>query len=290
MNVIYQDLGLHAQLACLWEATARKPGNVHRFMDFEDTNYLDFLASAAAIAPVFDAALSQSVGEIVLAGVAATRRVSRANTNLGILLLLAPLAKVTTTTNLPEVLDSLTLADAKLVYQSIRLAQPGGLGSVEEGDVIREPDRGLRELMALAADRDMVAKQYATGFTDILTLGVPAIEQGVTRTGCLEGGIIEAQLVLMSRHPDTLIARKLGWAEAEHAAEKAYEVLHSGWPDSDLGRHQLANFDLWLRENGNSRNPGTTADLLAASLFWMLRQGIISLPYDVPWTRDGITL
>src|ERR1700716_3470299 len=93
MSAMKPSAGLLAQLACIWECTARKPGNVHRAHDFEDVNYLDFLHSAAAIRPVLDAARQESVGHSVLQGIEATRRVVGTNTNLGILLLLAPLAK-----------------------------------------------------------------------------------------------------------------------------------------------------------------------------------------------------
>src|SRR6266581_3250191 len=87
-------IGLCAQLACIWEATARKPGNVHRFRDFAETTYPDFLLSAAAIAPILDTADQRRVGETVLQCIQATRGVTQANTNLGIILLLAPLAAV----------------------------------------------------------------------------------------------------------------------------------------------------------------------------------------------------
>src|SRR5438128_8315043 len=88
------QLGLHAQLACIWEATARKPGNVHRFRDFEGTTYLDFIQSAVAIAPVLERASEQRVGETILQCVRATQAITRTNTNLGIILLLTPLATV----------------------------------------------------------------------------------------------------------------------------------------------------------------------------------------------------
>ena len=86
--------GLCAQIACVWEATARKPGNVHRYCDFEDSTYLDYLLSAAALAPVLDRAADRRIGETILDAVRATRRVTRSNTNLGIVLLLTPLASV----------------------------------------------------------------------------------------------------------------------------------------------------------------------------------------------------
>jgi len=265
--------GLHAQTACVWEATARKPGNVHRYRDFGDTTYLDFVISAAAIGPVFAADLT--VGGLVLEGVKATRLVTSANTNLGILLLLAPLAVAEPGANFRAavecVLASLTCRDAALVYEAIRLVNPGGLGEVDEGDVAREPDRGLRELMALAAGRDAVARQYAEGYRDVFEVGIPALREGLVRTGHLEGGIIAAHLTIMSRSPDTLIARKLGMNEAKESATRAAEALALGWSDTPEGRARCRDLDAWLRERGNARNPGATADLIAACLFALLR-------------------
>src|SRR5438270_568813 len=123
-------IGLCAQLACLWEATARKPGNVHRYVDYPDLSYLDLLQSAAAIAPVLEAAAHGSVGKIVLEAVQASRRVAPTNTNLGIVLLLAPLAAVPPSedlrTGLPRILERLDVADARDAYEAIRLAAAGG--------------------------------------------------------------------------------------------------------------------------------------------------------------------
>ncbi|HEY8504297.1 MAG TPA: triphosphoribosyl-dephospho-CoA synthase, partial [Gemmataceae bacterium] len=146
-------IGRWAQLACIWEATARKPGNVHRFADFEDLTYLDFLLSAAAAAPELDRAPDRPVGGTILAAVRATAEVATTNTNLGIVLLLAPLASVPEGTDLREgvreELDALTVEDAGSAYEAIRRARPGGLGEVPEADVRGEPDRTLREVMAL---------------------------------------------------------------------------------------------------------------------------------------------
>src|SRR5262245_5324979 len=146
-------IGMCAQLACIWEATARKPGNVHRFQDFADVTYLDFLTSAAAIAPVLDRAPTRRVGETVLEGVRATRQVVKTNTNLGVLLLLAPPATVAESQNLrrsvDKVLSQLDTADARAVYEAIRLAAPGGLGRVNEQDLAEEPTQTLREVMCL---------------------------------------------------------------------------------------------------------------------------------------------
>jgi triphosphoribosyl-dephospho-CoA synthase len=279
------DIGLCAQVACVWEATARKPGNVTRHHDFADATYLDFVLSAAAIAPVLATAAQRGVGATVLEAVRATRRVVATNTNLGIILLLAPLAAMPEGEDLRggvrRILAGLGVEDARRVYEAIRLAAPGGLGRVADQDVREEPTQPLREVMALAAGRDLVARQYAGGFAEVFDDGVPALTAGLEATGCLEGAIIHAHLHLMALHPDTLIARKRGPAEAEEAARRARRVLEQGWPREPAGMAALAELDAWLRAEGNRRNPGTTADLLTASLVVALRQGTIPLP--PPW-------
>src|SRR5262249_51208377 len=153
-----------AQIACIMEVTAPKPGNVHRGSDFGDSNFLDFLLSAAAIAGPLDQARVAGVGRAVREAVEATRRVVSTNTNLGMVLLLAPLAAVPGDQDLPSgiegVLAATTIEDARDVYRAIRLAHPGGLGTVGDQDLADEPTVTLREAMRLAADRDMIARQY----------------------------------------------------------------------------------------------------------------------------------
>ncbi len=281
------DVGLYAQAACIWEATARKPGNVTRFRDFEDVTYLDFLLSAAAITPAMATACQRKVGTTVLEAVRATRQVVRTNTNLGIILLLAPLAAVPEGEDLrsgvERILADLDIEDARLVYEAIRLAAPGGLGRVQEQDVREEPTRTLREAMTSAAGRDLVARQYADGFAEVFDDGVPALIAELGRTGSVEGAIIGAHLRLMAKHPDTLIARKRGMVEAEEAARRARRVLERGWPWEQAGQKEIDEFDEWLRVGECRRNPGTTADLLTASLFVALRQAALSVLPDQPW-------
>jgi triphosphoribosyl-dephospho-CoA synthase len=278
MNAV-DRVALHAQLACIWEASARKPGNVHRFVDFDDTSYLDFVTSAAAIAPVLGAAQGRSVGGIILDAVERTQLVARANTNLGIVLLLAPLAKAFLTgTELRDVLAGLTVEDAVLAYRAIRLANPGGLGAAGEQDVHDEPTVTLRAAMALAADRDRIARQYVCDFADVLEVGVPALAEGVRWTGSLEEAILFAQLEWLARYPDSLIVRKCGAATARETSELAQEVKE--------GRRTLEELDRFLRADGHRRNPGTTADLIAASLFVALERGVLS-PLGVPWATEG---
>lgn len=280
------SIGLCTQLACIWEASARKAGNVHRFRDFEDASYLDFLVSAAAIAPVMETAPTRSVGTTILEAVRATRQVVSTNTNLGIVLLLAPLAAVPTTTKLrgglEAVLRGLTVDDACLTYEAIRLANPGGLGTAPEQDIHVEPTQTLRQVMELAKDRDLIALQYTNGFAEVFDEAVPSLQQGLEQARSLEGAIIRCHLALLAGHPDSLIARKSGLAVAEEASRRARQVL-----DADLRPEALADFDAWLRSAGNTRNPGATADLVAAALFVALREGTIQVPAEFPWAVDS---
>lgn len=284
--------GLCAHLACLWEATARKPGNVHRYADFADVTYLDFVQSAAAIAPVFELADIRPVGETVLEAIRATRLVAATNTNLGMVLLLAPLAAVPRGHELRAgielILRGLTVADARMVYEAIRIAKPGGLGTAPEQDVAAEPTQSLREVMALAAERDLVARQYARGFREVFDIGLPALRQGLERAGSLEGAIVTCHMRLLSELPDSLMVRKRGREVADEASRRARAVLEGGWPHSAACRSAVAELDRWLRADGQARNPGTTADLVTACLFIALRDGIIELPPRLPWSAGDL--
>jgi len=269
-----------ARVACVLEATARKPGNVHRFRDFEgDANYLDFVLSAGAIAGPLDRAPSIGVGRAVLEAVEATRRVVASNTNLGMILLVAPLAAVEAPRPLregvAEVLARTMVADASLVYRAIRLANPGGLGRSPEGeDVADEPTGTLLEVMRLAEGRDLIARQYARAYTDVFDAH-SALRDALAAGRMLETAIVLAFLGLLANRPDTLIARKRGEPLAEEASRRASAVLASGWPDEP---GSFAGFDAWLRLDGHARNPGASADVIAAALFVGLRDGTIPLP------------
>jgi triphosphoribosyl-dephospho-CoA synthase len=274
--------GQLARVACILEATARKPGNVHRFADFEDCTYLDFMLSAGALAGPLDRAAQVGVGAAVLEAVEASRRLVATNTNLGMVLLLAPLAAVPEgiplRLGLESVLAGLTVADAKAVYEAIRLARPGGLGTVAEQDVAAEPTVTLREAMALAADRDMIARQYANGYAEVFDVALTPLVGALLAGRPLEVAILQAFLTLLTRVPDTLIARKRGPEVALEASRRAADALESG---------EIAGFDAWLRGDGHARNPGATADLITAAIYVALRKGLIPLPINSASWRIG---
>ena len=274
--------GRLAQIACVLEVTARKPGNVHRFVDRQGLHFLDLLLSALAIAEPMDQAGERGVGATVLAAVEATRLVVTTNTNLGIILLLAPLAAVPLQVDLAQGVESVlagtTIEDARAVYRAIRLAAPGGLGRASEEDVAAEPTVTLRQAMALSAHRDLVARQYANGFQEVLTEALPTLRASLRENARLETAIVTTYLSLLARHSDSLILRKSGPEIARAVSRKADEVLDKGWPKSESSRALCEQFDIWLHGQSPPLNPGTTADLITATLFSALRDGTIPLP------------
>jgi triphosphoribosyl-dephospho-CoA synthase len=277
------SIGQCATLAAIMEATAPKPGNVHRGADFEDASYPDFIVAATAISPILDSAVELPLGQTILAAVEATQAAVATNTNLGTILLIAPLAKVPRTTSLHagivEVLGQLSAQDARDVYQAILSANPGGLGRVESADVVQAPPADLIAAMRLAADRDMVARQYAENFHHVLNIVLPWLSRALESGLSISDAIVLVHLELMSEFPDSLIARRRGIEVARKAAALARDVLSQGRPRDEPYELALADLDFWLRSDGHLRNPGTTADLIAGGLFAALRDGIIKPPF-----------
>ncbi|HEX6966476.1 MAG TPA: RimK family alpha-L-glutamate ligase [Gemmatimonadaceae bacterium] len=267
------------QLACLLEASAPKPGNVRPGVRFHDMAYEDFLASAAAIGAPFARVGEQPLGRTVREAIEATAQWTRVNTNLGMVLLLAPLARAATLgeyslrAGVAHVLRETTMDDAREVYRAIRLAAPGGLGHSVEEDVASEPSVTLREAMALAAERDSVAREYASDFRMTFELGVPALMRARADGLNWNNAIVETYLTLLAAVPDTHIARKLGLDAAAAVSRQARAVLDTGGVRTSAGRAAIAQLDAELRDASNTRNPGTTADLTTAAIFVVLQEG-----------------
>ena len=274
-----EEIAAAAQLACLLEVSAPKPGNVSPEHHFHDTRYEDFLASAVAIGPALAAAGTRPLGATIRAAVEATARWTRANTNLGIVLLLAPLARAATRdggdlrSGVGAVLDETTVADAADAYAAILRAQPGGLGAAGTQDVRAGPTVSLRDAMALAADRDTIAREYTTRFSVTFEGGAPALANARRRGLTWSEATVECFLALLAAVPDTHVARKLGRAEAERLSARAKEIVSAAGAGRTVDRAALATFDAELRDPRNTRNPGTTADLTCAALFVVILEG-----------------
>jgi triphosphoribosyl-dephospho-CoA synthase len=274
------DIAALVQLSCLLEASAPKPGNVSPGRDFTDLRFEDLLMSAVAIGQPFARISDQSVGATIRQAIDATACLTKTNTNLGLVLLLAPLARAAATaamaggsedpplrSELRRVLDRTTIDDARDVYAAIRRAAPGGLGTAASQDVADEPGVTLLEAMRLAADRDGVAREYATGFSVTFECGAPALQRARRAGLSWSDAVVETFLQLLAHGIDTHIVRRTGTAAAERVSALAREALAVGGVRSAEGRQAIDAMDASIRDSRNSNNPGTTADLTGAAIF-----------------------
>ena len=269
-----------AELACVLEVTAPKAGNVHPGADFDDVTWADFVVSAALMRAALDQVHELGVGETVLRCVRDTSRVVGCNTNLGLALLLAPLCAATTDTSLHDgitrVLRDLTERDAKAIYAAIAEAKPGGLGRVAKGDVRDDPALPILDAMRLAVPRDAVARQYVTGFTDVLDRLGPRLAALVENRWPWDDAIVRLHIEQMAHEPDSLIGRKCDQTIAAQAQRMARAAVAA---DAAASYEQLDDF---LRADGHRRNPGTSADLVGAAVFVMMWQ-TGARPRQAPW-------
>jgi len=255
--------------ACRAELDALKPGNVHVHAAGHGMEVDDFLLSAEVSAgPIADPRLG--IGARILAAVAATRAACGQNTNLGILLLGAPLAAAAQVggdlaASLVGVLASLTVEDASLAYRAIRLASPAGLGRTDRHDVAEEPAITLLEAMRTAAARDRIAWQYANAYADVLELGVPRLRRCRARGWPEPWAVTSTYLAFLAAFPDSHILRKHGPAAAEEVRATAVRLDAALLAaDDPAALHEtLLEADRRLKAAG--LNPGTSADLTVAS-------------------------
>ena len=258
--------------ACLAELDALKPGNVHRFGDDPRMSVTDFETSArVAAAPSLKPA--PRWGNASAQASAATIAAVGHNTNLGIVLLSAPLASAALSDEagdlrqrLAKVLAGLTVEDAKEAYAAIRLANPGGLGEVPRHGVDAEPAITLLGAMKAAEGHDRIAWNYSHDFADIFDLGLPRFREAGTRGWPAPFATTSVYLGFLSTLPDTLIERKFGSAQAleVQAEAKALADTLSDTANPATIEPELKDFDRSLKARG--LNPGTSADLTVATL------------------------
>jgi triphosphoribosyl-dephospho-CoA synthase len=267
--------------ACWLDVAVRKPGNVSVFSAGHRMQAAQFVASAqAAAGPLL--AQGDRVGARIEHAMAATWRAVGCNTNLGILLLCAPIAAAAEREGarssaaalreaLARTLAELDVGDARAAYRAIAQADPGGLGDAPEQDVHDEPTLGLREAMALAAGRDRIAHQYASGFDDLFGIGLARLPRGFALMSGAAGDPVDVAtaravqrvfLGYLGGIPDSHIVRKHGEALAQTVMAAAQAFAAGESPDGDAG---LAAWDESLKAQGI--NPGTSADLTVATLF-----------------------
>ena len=276
--------GRLASTACLLEVCAPKPGNVHRGADFDDMVFEDFVVSAELLGAVIDSESNLSLGELILQVVRTTRDCVGINTNLGLALLLCPLARCVRdvgrqdSSGVARVLGDLNESDSAAIYEAIRVAQPGGMRPVAMSDIDGPAPPDIKEAMALAADRDLVARQYCDNYRTVFEEVVPALLSGRLQFNNLREAIVYAHVSILARFGDSLIARKCGEEvslQAGNLAQLAVDALVEG---KESYVRALGELDFWLRADGHRRNPGTTADLIAAGLMVGIGNGDLPLP------------
>ncbi len=258
--------------ACLDELDAPKPGNVHSFAAGHRMTASDFIRSAdAAAVPL--ARTGARVGARILTAVEATFAAVGVNTNLGIILLCAPLAAAAERQSadlrvaLAAVLAALNIEDADLAFRAIARASPAGLGRIAQHDVSGPATITLKQAMAEAAHRDRIARQYVSNFEDVFELGEPILAGMLSQARDPRWATLAVSLAFLSAFPDSHIVRKHGAAIAEEirqtASVFAKKFASLQWPDEMLA--ELLAWDAALKERGI--NPGTSADLTVATLF-----------------------
>ncbi len=267
--------------ACWLDVAVRKPGNVSVLSAGHRMQADQFVASAQAAAGPL---LTQGarVGSRIERAMDATWRAVGCNTNLGILLLCAPIAAAAEREgarasaaamreSLALTLAGLDVGDARAAYRAIAQANPGGLGDAPEQDVHDEPSLGLRDAMALAAGRDRIAHQYAGGYADLFDIGLARLPHGFALMSASMGEPVDAAtaravqrvfLGYLGAIPDSHIVRKHGEAVAQTVMAAAQAWVGCETPDRDAG---FAAWDESLKAQGI--NPGTSADLTVATLF-----------------------
>lgn len=263
--------------ACALDVAVRKPGNVSAASPGHGMDAGMFLASARAAMPLLFARGAR-VGERIEGAMQATLAVAGCNTNLGILLLCAPLALALERSEalrdaaalqhaLRAVLDQLDIEDARCTFRAIAAAHPGGLGRAADQDVADAPTVTLLGAMQLAADRDRIAAQYASGYEDLFVTGLSSLQPHVRPDAPVGAqGVQAVYLGFLGRWADSHIVRKFGESAAQAVTNEARPWLTRAQLAAPFDEDPaFAAWDESLKRRG--LNPGTSADLTVATLF-----------------------
>lgn len=298
------------ELAILLEASADKPGNVNRTTSFKNTRYEHFLASAVAISSSFEYAAERGVlvsqGEIRVSDVGLGRIIRDCmaninawqhggNTLLGTAILLSPIAVAAGMTpakdnifeipklreNVKLAVESTTPEDAVDVYEAIKSANPGGLGTVPELDIkdsdsvnkIHKEKISLYQIFKIASKYDVVCSEWVNNYPITFDVAYPSLLEQIEKTNDLNMAIVHIFLKVLAEYPDTLIVRKTSIKKAREVSSMAKEVLKLGGLETSTGGKSIREFDHKLRKSGNRWNPGTTADIIAAALALSILRG-----------------
>jgi triphosphoribosyl-dephospho-CoA synthase len=256
-------------------SSSPKPGNVDRCHDFSDIGFHHFLTSAVSSYPVFRKAACGlgRPGSLILEGVQAWKDWNlSSNTHFGSLVLMIPIALAAGTASspgdlerdLPGILERTTVQDAIDFYRAFQLAgarvtdvEKFSLLDKGSENALLHSDKTLQELMKLSMGHDIVAREWATNYKRSFLLADRLNEK--TGKHGLNDGIVRTFLEALAEVPDSLISAKFGPDKALQVSRQAAEAL----ADTTLEKARKMDVDLLSQDI----NPGSTADLIAASLF-----------------------
>ncbi len=265
--------------ACEIDIKAFKPGNVSVYNAGHEMTVADFILSAeVSAAPLTNPQFT--LGEKIYYAVKATRAAVACNTNLGILLLCAPLCEAIYRQQagealhdaLKKVLQNTTVADAEWVFKAIVLAAPGGLGESKHQDVNEKPELSLTQAMAIASEKDRIALQYVTNYKDIFGFSILCYNRNSVRFDNQVWAAVTVYTGLLSRYPDSHIERKYGDKYSGWVLKQISTVddalLNTSQPEQLVP--MMHEVDRAFKERGI--NPGTTADLTVATVLVVLME------------------
>ena len=282
-----------AQIASVLEVSGHpKPGNVHRTQDFEDMVYEDFLVSGIVIGNTMKKAAERGLkyrnkskpteiklGELIKEAVIETNKWVENNTNLGIIMLLTPIAVAAGSVNqfsdlmnkTKEIMLATTPKDAVNLYDAINIADAGGMGEREDLDVgsekakeeLVEKEINMFQVLDISASWDALAYELTHNYPVSFEVGYP-VYKNLRKSHGINYATVQTFLTILSRKPDTLISRKYDNTISERVKEDAKIILDRGGILTEEGRSLLIKFDQDLMNH--NYNPGTTADLTASSL------------------------
>ena len=273
LSVLTQQLSRDYKNACLAEIEALKPGNVHIFSDGHGMKVQDFVSSAEASSATI-AQANLNLGERIYRSIEATWDAVGCNTNLGIVLLCAPIIQASFLTNtenlrqrLKQVLANTTQIDAEWAFKAIQLANPAGLGHADVHDVHTSAKGSLLEAMEASAERDLIGRQYSNCFLQVFEEGLPQYQQALSTWERPAWAATALYLYWLSHYPDSHIARKYDLKVAQRVQQEAL-IHYQAFQSQTHPNHYLSNL-LAFDESLKTRNinPGTSADLTVATLF-----------------------
>jgi triphosphoribosyl-dephospho-CoA synthase len=281
MKISPEKLAELYRQACEVDVQAFKPGNVSIYADGHDMTVADFRISYQVSAePLCNP--DYSLGQKIYYAVKATREAVGCNTNLGIILLCAPLSQaislkqpdLTLREMVSKVIRESTIEDADWVFKAIILASPGGLGSSEQHDVKGKASVSLLEAMQIASAKDRIALQYVADYKDIFNFLIFRYNSGLNRWGDRNWAAVWAYAEMLSQFPDSHIERKYGNQYSEIVATQMARLSEelSKTDNPEQIKPLLFSLDQELKHCGI--NPGTTADMIVATVFTAFLQDL----------------